>query len=251
MVKPGRAFKKGDEIDFQGVKAQVLEVNADGTRNLQFEIDENKFLPWLEKVGHTPLPPYIDRQEELADKEDYQAIFAKKSGAVAAPTASLHFNDEILNQLRAKGVQVAELTLHVGAGTFQNIKYEDYTQHSMHSEYYEISAENSEIINRAQKNGQRVLCVGTTVARVLETVADDSGIVHAGQGFTNKFIYPGYEWKFVRNLMTNFHWPRSSLILLVAALIGKSKLLGAYDYAVKNGFKLFSYGDGMLFFCDF
>lgn len=250
MVKPGRAFKPGATVEFQGTPAQVVQVNDDGTRVLRFELGAQDFMAWLDQVGHIPLPPYIERADEVADKDDYQTVFAKNSGAVAAPTASLHFSSAMLDALRAKGVHIAEVTLHVGAGTFQNIQCDDYTKHQMHREYYEISATAAHTINSAQQNGQRVLCVGTTTARVLETVADDHGVIVAGKGYSEKFIYPGYQWKFVRNLLTNFHWPRSSLILLVAALVGSEPLLAAYNHAVAQKFKLFSYGDGMLIISD-
>ena len=196
--------------------------------------------------GHVPLPPYINRPDDEDDKKAYQTIFAKYSGAVAAPTASLHFSEEMLAALKAKGVFVAEVTLHVGPGTFQNISVEDFTRHKMHGEHYELTAENAEIINHAKAAGGRIVTVGTTSTRVVETIADENGILKAQAGVTHAFFYPGYKYKVIDGLLTNFHWPKSSLILLVSAFYGRENTLEAYKMAVENRLKLFSYGDGML-----
>jgi S-adenosylmethionine:tRNA ribosyltransferase-isomerase len=181
------------------------------------------------------------------DKDDYQTIFAKHAGAVAAPTASLHFSKSMAESLKAKGVLFAETTLHVGPGTFENIKETaDFRKHKIHSEEFELNEENAEIINECRKNGGRIVCIGTTSTRVLETVANEKGFVNAAKGTTDIFIYPGFKFKATDALLTNFHWPKSSLILLVAAFYGRENTLKAYEYAVKNKMQLFSYGDGMI-----
>ena len=232
QVRPGKAFK--------------IEIKEDGARVLRFAVTPVELESVMNREGHVPLPPYIDRPDDESDKLAYQTIFAKYSGAVAAPTASLHFSEQMLADLKAKGVHVAEVTLHVGPGTFQNISVEDFTQHKMHGEHYELTQENADIINAAKAAGGRIVTVGTTSTRVVETIADENGTVQAQKGVTHAFFYPGYRYKIVDGLMTNFHWPKSSLILLVSAFYGRENTLAAYKMAVENRMKLFSYGDGML-----
>lgn len=246
QVRPGKAFKVGRELMIAGVKTTVESINEDGSRVLRFAVTPVELEAVMNAQGHVPLPPYINRPDDEEDKKAYQTIFAKYSGAVAAPTASLHFSEEMLSALKAKGVHVAEVTLHVGPGTFQNISVEDFTQHKMHGEHYELTQENADIINKAKAAGGRVVTVGTTSTRVVETIADDQGVVRAQSGVTHAFFYPGYRYKIVDGLLTNFHWPKSSLILLVSAFYGRENTLAAYKMAVENKLKLFSYGDGML-----
>lgn len=245
-VKPGRAFQAGREVTLAGVRAKVESVRPDGARVLEFSVAPAELESVMNSEGHVPLPPYLGRPDDESDKLAYQTIFAKYAGAVAAPTASLHFSEEMLAELKARGVKVAEVTLHVGPGTFQNIAVEDFREHKMHAERFCLTAENAAIINEARKNGGRIVPVGTTSTRVLETVALDDGTLEAREGVTRAFIYPGYRYKVVDGLLTNFHWPKSSLILLVAALYGRENTLAAYKQAVENKLKLFSYGDGML-----
>ncbi|SHK62999.1 S-adenosylmethionine--tRNA ribosyltransferase-isomerase [Fibrobacter sp. UWH5] len=246
QVRPGKAFKVGRELIIAGVKTTVESINEDGSRVLRFAVTPVELEAVMNAQGHVPLPPYINRPDDEEDKKAYQTIFAKYSGAVAAPTASLHFSEEMLQALKDKGVKVAEVTLHVGPGTFQNISVEDFTQHKMHGEHYELTEENARIINEVKAAGGRVVTVGTTSTRVVETIADDNGVVRAQSGVTHAFFYPGYRYKIVDGLLTNFHWPKSSLILLVSAFYGRENTLAAYKMAVENRLKLFSYGDGML-----
>jgi S-adenosylmethionine:tRNA ribosyltransferase-isomerase len=246
QVRPGKAFKIGRELEIAGVKATVEEIHEDGARVLRFATTPVELEAVMNREGHVPLQPYINRPDDEDDKKAYQTLFAKYSGAVAAPTASLHFSEQMLADLKAKGVYVAEVTLHVGPGTFQNISVEDFTQHKMHGEHYELTKENAEIINKAKREGGRIVAVGTTSTRVVETIADANGIVKAQSGVTHAFFYPGYRYKIVDGLLTNFHWPKSSLILRVSAFYGRENTLEAYRMAVENKMKLFSYGDGML-----
>jgi S-adenosylmethionine:tRNA ribosyltransferase-isomerase len=249
-VKPGKAFENGKEILISKTKcvADVRSCSGDNskTRIINFAIPNAEFNSFLAENGHIPLPPYINRSDFQSDKNDYQAVFAKNAGAVAAPTASLHFSEDMVNKLKAKGVFFAETTLHIGPGTFESIKeIEDFRKHKMHSEEYEITETAANTINEAKKNGGRIICIGTTSTRVIETASDEKG-VKAAKGTTSLFIYPGIEFKATDALLTNFHWPKSSLILLVAAFYGRENTLNAYKYAVENSMKLFSYGDGML-----
>ena len=237
-VIPARLYghtMHGGEVET--LLVQALIPAEDGSARYEAQVRPGKAF----KIGR-----YIDRPDDEDDKKAYQTIFAKYSGAVAAPTASLHFSEEMLEALKAKGVYVAEVTLHVGPGTFQNISVEDFTQHKMHGEHYELTKENADIINKAKREGGRVVTVGTTSTRVVETIADANGIVKAQKGVTHAFFYPGYRYKIVDGLLTNFHWPKSSLILLVSAFYGRENTLEAYKMAVENKMKLFSYGDGML-----
>jgi S-adenosylmethionine:tRNA ribosyltransferase-isomerase len=242
-VKPGKAFENGKEVSISGIKCKSSN-GGSKARIINFSISNEEFHSFLAENGHTPLPPYINRNDDINDKNDYQSVFAKHAGAVAAPTASLHFSEEMVKELKKKGVHFAEVTLHVGPGTFENIKEsEDFRKHKMHSEEYELNEQNANLINECKKNGGRIICIGTTSARVLETVAYP---LQAAKGATNLFIYPGFKFKIVDALLTNFHWPKSSLILLVAAFYGRENTLNAYKHAVENSMKLFSYGDGML-----
>ena len=246
-VKPGKALENGKEIFISKIKCKSEGIIANKTRIINFSISSAEFPSFLAEHGHIPLPPYINRSDTQSDKSDYQTIFAKHAGAVAAPTASLHFSENMVAELKAKGVLFAETTLHVGPGTFENIKEsEDFRKHKMHSEEYELSEQNANIINKAKKNGGRIICIGTTSARVLETLANEDGFVKPAKGITDIFIYPGFKFKITDALLTNFHWPKSSLILLVSAFYGRESTLNAYKFAVENSMKLFSYGDGML-----
>jgi S-adenosylmethionine:tRNA ribosyltransferase-isomerase len=249
-VRPGKHFQPGKEVFFgEGdtqVRAETLRILKDGARILRFDCDEDAFKKLLYQEGKVPLPPYIQRESDERDKEDYQSVFARHEGAVAAPTASLHFSDAMMDEVRAKGVHVAELTLHVGPGTFQNVKVDDIEEHQMHSERYIMTEESADLINKARSAGGRIISVGTTATRVLETLADEQGVMHSGTGETDIFIYPGYKWKIVDGLLTNFHWPQSTLVMLVASLLGKDETLAHYEYAIKEKMQLFSYGDGML-----
>jgi S-adenosylmethionine:tRNA ribosyltransferase-isomerase len=249
-VKPGKAFENGKEIFVSNIKCKSLgftKAKSSKTRIINFSISNSEFNSFLEKNGQVPLPPYINRNACISDKSDYQTIFAKHTGAVAAPTASLHFSEDMAYELKAKGVFFAETTLHVGPGTFENIsEISDFRKHKMHGEEYELNEQNANIINECKKRGGRIICIGTTSTRVLETVANEDGSVKAANGITTLFIYPGYKFKATDVLLTNFHWPKSSLILLVSAFYGKENTLNAYKYAVENSMRLFSYGDGML-----
>ena len=254
-VKPGKAFENGKEISISKIKCKsegFAEQGDSKTRIINFSIPNAEFNSFLAANGHVPLPPYINRGDNASDKDDYQTVFAKYAGAVAAPTASLHFSEDMVAELKNKGVRFAEVTLHVGPGTFENIKEtEDFRKHKMHSEEYQITEEAANTINDAKKNGGRIICVGTTTARVLETVfcggcrGRPTCLPQPPQK-TDIFIYPGFEFKMTDALLTNFHWPKSSLILLVSAFYGRENTLNAYRYAIQNQMKLFSYGDGML-----
>ncbi len=200
----------------------------------------------VESLGHLPLPPYIKRDDSLEDKERYQTVFAREKGAVAAPTAGLHFTDEILQALQAKGVELCGLTLHVGLGTFLPVRVDDIREHKMHEELYHVPAATAETVNRAHADGRRVVALGTTSARTLETATTDDGILHAGPGSSEIFIYPGYRFKSVDALVTNFHLPKSTLLMLVSAFAGREFILSAYRQAVEKRFRFFSYGDCMM-----
>jgi len=252
-VKPGKAFENGKEIFISKIKCKsegFAQPEDSKTRIINFSIPNAEFNSFLAENGHVPLPPYINRSDNASDRDDYQTVFAKYAGAVAAPTASLHFSEDMVAELKNKGVHFAEITLHVGPGTFENIKEsEDFRKHKMHSEEYQITEEAANIINETRKNGGRIICIGTTSARVLETACMGRHVglpIQASNGATNLFIYPGFEFKMTDALLTNFHWPKSSLILLVSAFYGRENTLNAYRYAIQNQMKLFSYGDGML-----
>lgn len=246
MIRPGKSFKVGRFLEVYGVKVETVAVREDGLRLLKFHCTEAEFWSLLDRAGKMPLPPYIQREATAEDEERYQTLWAKKEGAVAAPTASLHFSAEMLQSLRDKGVQLVEVTLHVGPGTFKPIEVEDAREHPMHSERFELSEEAAAAINTCKSKGGRIIAVGTTAVRVLESCADSQGQLVPRSGETQIYIYPGYEWKIVNGLMTNFHWPRSTLILLVASFYGEEQTRSAYAEAIRREMKLFSYGDGML-----
>ncbi len=245
LVKPGKKMRPGARISFgRGLlKAEVLDVVEEGNRLVRFTYD-GIFEEVLDKLGEMPLPPYITHK--LQDKNRYQTVYAKYEGSAAAPTAGLHFTEELLREIEKKGVDVAYVTLHVGLGTFRPVKEENVLEHHMHSEYYEISQEAADKINTAKQRGGRVICVGTTSARTLESAADESGYLKACSGNTEIFIYPGYRFKILDCLLTNFHLPESTLIMLVSALAGREQVLAAYREAVKERYRFFSFGDAML-----
>lgn len=247
MLKPGRRARVGSRFVFGdgALKAEVLRIVDGGNRIVKFYYD-GVFEEVLDRVGIMPLPPYIT--ENLEDKERYQTVYSKIDGSAAAPTAGLHFTEELLEIIKAKGVEIAEVTLHVGIGTFRPVKVENIEEHHMHKEYYCVTEEACKKINRARQNGKRVIAVGTTSVRVLETAADEQGIVHPGQGETDIFIYPGYKFKAVDALITNFHLPESTLIMLVCAFAGKDFVMEAYMEAVEHKYRFFSFGDAMFIF---
>lgn len=244
LVKPGRKAKVGTEITFgDGIlKCKVLEVVDDGNRIIQFDY-EGIFEEILDKLGEMPLPPYITHK--LQDKNRYQTVYAKNEGSAAAPTAGLHFTKELLNEIKEMGVQIAHVTLHVGLGTFRPVKVEEITEHHMHSEYYRIEQSEADKINNAKKSGNRVISVGTTSCRTLESAADDNGYIKESSGWTEIFIYPGYKFKLIDCLITNFHLPESTLLMLVSALAGRDNIMNAYKLAVEEEYRFFSFGDAM------
>lgn len=244
LVKPGKKAKVGDTIIFgEGLlTATVEEIIEDGKRIVRFDY-EGIFEEVLDKLGEMPLPPYI--HEKLEDRERYQTVYSKHNGSAAAPTAGLHFTKELLETIQNKGVKIAYVTLHVGLGTFRPVKVEDVLEHEMHSEFYIIDEEDARTINETKKQGGRIISVGTTSTRTLESNANEEGMIKAGSGWTNIFIYPGYEFKCVDALITNFHLPESTLIMLVSALVGKEEILNAYNEAVKEKYRFFSFGDAM------
>ncbi|WP_105614193.1 tRNA preQ1(34) S-adenosylmethionine ribosyltransferase-isomerase QueA [Vallitalea okinawensis] len=244
MVKPGKKAKPGARIQFGDgrLMASVNEVMEGGNRLVTFE-HEGIFEQVLDELGQMPLPPYITA--ELEDQDRYQTVYAKHRGSAAAPTAGLHFTDQLLEKIRAKGVEVAYVTLHVGLGTFRPVKVENIDEHDMHAEYYFIEEEEAYKINRTKENSGRVIAVGTTSSRTLESVADQNGKIAAGSGWTDIFIYPGYQFKAVNALITNFHLPESTLIMLVSALASKENIMNAYTTAVKERYRFFSFGDAM------
>jgi len=245
LVKPGKRLKVGQKVHFgQGILVgELLEILENGNRRIHFTYS-GVFETILDTLGQMPLPPYITAQ--LDDQERYQTVYAKERGSVAAPTAGLHFTPELLGELQTKGVEIVEILLHVGLGTFRPVKVEDIRDHHMHSEYYRINLEAAEQINRAKREGRRVIAVGTTAARTLESVGDDQGRVSPGDGWTDIFIYPGYSFKVVDALLTNFHFPKSTLVMLVSALAGRELILKAYEIAVVERYRFFSFGDAML-----
>ena len=270
MVRPGRRLKPGDIVCFSGpgsdlpeepsLRAEILDYGDDGTRIVRFDY-EGIFMERLEQIGSMPLPPYIERPSEEDDRERYQTVYSREDGSVAAPTAGLHFTEELLEKAAAKGVELAYVTLHVGIGTFRPVKCENVEDHHMHFEEYTISEEAAEIINRAKREGRRVISVGTTSTRTVESAAfwdedaraagqdksADSGCwqVKAGSESTGIFIYPGYEFKIIDSLITNFHLPKSTLLMLISALYDREKILGVYEEAIRERYRFFSYGDAM------
>ena len=244
LTYPGKKAKPGDVITFGDgrLEAEILEVIEGGNRIVKFHYD-GVFENILEELGEMPLPPYITHK--LKDKNRYQTVYAVHDGSAAAPTAGLHFTPELLQQIKDMGVEIAHVTLHVGLGTFRPVKVEDVTNHEMHSEYYVVEESEAEKINNVKKNGGRIIAVGTTSTRTLESVTDENGVVHAGSGWTKIFIYPGYKFKAIDCLITNFHLPESTLIMLVAALVGKDRILDTYKIAVEEKYRFFSFGDAM------
>ena len=244
LVKPGKKAKPGTVISFGDglLEGTVLEVVEEGNRLIQFSY-QGIFEEVLDKLGEMPLPPYITHK--LQDKNRYQTVYAKYEGSAAAPTAGLHFTKELLEKVQKKGVHIAYVTLHVGLGTFRPVKEENVLQHHMHSEFYQVSEEAANMINETKKNGHRVICVGTTSCRTIESAANEDGMVMAGCDNTEIFIYPGYQFKVLDCLITNFHLPESTLIMLVSALAGREHVLNAYKVAVENRYRFFSFGDAM------
>jgi len=245
MVKPGRRLREGALVSFgEGLlQARVEENLADGTRKVRF-LYEGLFENILETLGETPLPPYI--HEKLSDRERYQTVYAKQDGSAAAPTAGLHFTREVLDRIRNIGIDIVPVLLHVGLGTFRPVKEVDLADHAMHSEYYEVTLEAADRINTARTGGGRIVCVGTTSVRTLETVADGRGFVHPGSGETSIFIKPGVSFKACDMLLTNFHLPQSTLLMLISAFMGRENALSAYEEAVRERYRFFSFGDCML-----
>ena len=249
MVTKSKRQKKGKRFvwkDSEGkayVYAVIEKENDDGTRDVRFDsdIDESFF----QTLGHVPLPPYIKREDNWKDENRYQTIYAKKEGSVAAPTAGLHFTPEIMEKIKERGIQIYEVTLHVGAGTFLPVRSEEIENHHMHTESYEISPETAEELNKAKREGKTIVAVGTTSIRTLESASDENGVLTSLKGDTSIFIYPGYKFKFVDNLLTNFHTPESTLLMLVSALAGKDHILTSYRHAVEEKYRFFSYGDAM------
>ena len=244
LVRPGKKAKPGTRLTFGDgrLKAEVIDVVEEGNRLIHFEY-EGIFEEILDQLGQMPLPPYITHQ--LEDKNRYQTVYAKHSGYAAAPTAGLHFTPELLEEIKAEGVEIAHVTLHVGLGTFRPVKADDILDHHMHSEFYRIEASEAEKINRAKESGHRVICVGTTSCRTVESAADENGKLKECSGWTEIFIYPGYKFKVLDCLITNFHLPESTLIMLVSALAGREHVLAAYEEAVKERYRFFSFGDAM------
>ena len=247
LVKPGRKAKPGTRIRFGGglLVGEVIDIVDEGNRLIKFEF-EGIFEEILDQLGQVPLPPYITHQ--LKDKDRYNTVYATHSGSAAAPTAGLHFTPELLKTIEEKGIDIARVTLHVGLGTFRPVKVDDVENHHMHSEFYMIDEEAAEKINRAKENGKRVICVGTTSCRTIESAADENGRLKPCSGWTEIFIYPGYQFKILDCLITNFHLPESTLIMLVSTLAGKEHVLAAYEEAVKERYRFFSFGDAM-FIC--
>ncbi len=244
LVRPGKKCRPGVRLVInEELSLKVLSVTDSGERIVKFAY-EGTFEDVLSRVGTVPLPPYI--HEKLADPERYQTVYARENGSAAAPTAGLHFTPELLGRIREKGVEIAEVLLHVGLGTFRPVKEENVLDHKMHSEYYEVSEEAADIVNRAKREGRRVICVGTTSVRTVETVADERGFLHPCKGNTEIFIYPPYRFKCVDALITNFHLPESTLLMLVSALCSREEMLEAYRVAVGEGYRFFSFGDAMM-----
>lgn len=244
LVKPGKKARTGSKISFgNGILiGEIIDQLEDGNRLVQFKY-EGIFEEILDKLGEMPLPPYITHQ--LEDKNRYQTVYAKEEGSAAAPTAGLHFTKELLEQIEQMGISVANVTLHVGLGTFRPVKVDNVLEHHMHSEFYQVTEEAAATINETKKKGGRIICVGTTSCRTVESASDESGIIHPGSGDTTIFIYPGYRFKVLNGLITNFHLPESTLMMLVSALAGRDNIMAAYEAAVKERYRFFSFGDAM------
>lgn len=244
LVKPGKKARPGMRLSFGGglLKAEVLEVVEEGNRLIRFEY-EGIFEEILDQLGQMPLPPYITHA--LQDKNRYQTVYAKYEGSAAAPTAGLHFTEELLEDIEKMGVKIARVTLHVGLGTFRPVKVDDVENHHMHTEFYQVSKEAADLINQTKQAGGRVICVGTTSCRTIESATGEDGVIRAGEGDTSIFIYPGYQFKALDCLITNFHLPESTLLMLVSALAGKENIMNAYECAVAEKYRFFSFGDAM------
>lgn len=249
LVKPGKKMKPGARVSFGDglLKGEVLEVVEEGNRLIHFEY-EGIFEEILDQLGQMPLPPYITHT--LKDKNRYQTVYAKYEGSAAAPTAGLHFTEELFQKLEEKGVLVANVTLHVGLGTFRPVKVDDVSKHHMHTEFYQVTKEEADKINKAKQAGGRIVCVGTTSCRTIESAADENGVLKPGQGDTDIFIYPGYSFKMMDVLITNFHLPESTLLMLVSALAGKEQVMRVYEEAVQERYRFFSFGDAMIILDD-
>ena len=245
LVKPGKKARIGTKLSFGNglLKAEVIDIVEEGNRLVQFSYD-GIFEEILDELGQMPLPPYITHQ--LQDKNRYQTVYAKYDGSAAAPTAGLHFTEELLQEIRDMGVSIAEVTLHVGLGTFRPVKVDNVLGHHMHSEFFQITQEAADIINETKRNGHRVISVGTTSTRTLESAAEEDGTLQEKSGWTDIFIYPGYQFRVIDGLITNFHLPESTLVMLVSALAGREHVLAAYEEAVKEKYRFFSFGDAML-----
>lgn len=244
LVKPGKNARIGQKLSFGNglLKAEVIDIVEEGDRIIRFDFD-GIFEEILDQLGQMPLPPYITHQ--LKDRNRYQTVYAKHEGSAAAPTAGLHFTKELLQEIRDMGVNIAEVTLHVGLGTFRPVKEENVLEHHMHTEYYKVTQEAADMINAAKASGNRVIAVGTTSTRTLEAAAEEDGTLREKSGWTDIFIYPGYKFKVIDCLITNFHLPKSTLIMLVSALASRERILAAYNEAVKEGYRFFSFGDAM------
>lgn len=244
LVKPGKKLRTGARVSFGGgiLKAEIMDVLENGNRHVKFEYD-GIFEEVLNELGEMPLPPYITHK--LEDKNRYQTVYAKYEGSAAAPTAGLHFTSELLETIKNMGINIASVTLHVGLGTFRPVKVDDVTKHHMHTEFYSVTREAADMINETKAKGGRIICVGTTSCRTVESCSDENGIVYPGQGNTDIFIYPGYKFKVLDALITNFHLPESTLLMLVSALAGKDNIMHAYEIAVKEEYRFFSFGDAM------
>ena len=249
LVKPGKKARKGAVISFgDGIlTGEIVDVKEDGNRLIQFRY-EGIFEEILDQLGQMPLPPYITHT--LKDKNRYQTVYAKYEGSAAAPTAGLHFTEELFQKLEEKGVLVANVTLHVGLGTFRPVKVDDVSKHHMHTEFYQVTKEEADKINKAKQAGGRIVCVGTTSCRTIESAADENGVLKPGQGDTDIFIYPGYSFKMMDVLITNFHLPESTLLMLVSALAGKEQVMRVYEEAVQERYRFFSFGDAMIILDD-
>lgn len=243
IIKPGKTARIGTVYSFgETLKGEIIAIKEDGKRDIRF-IYDGVFEDILSQIGQMPLPPYI--KEKLSNKERYNTVYSKTDGSAAAPTAGLHFTQELLSKIKAKGIQIVEVLLHVGLGTFRPVKVDDISQHVMHSEYYEVSDGAATIINKAKNEGRRIIAVGTTSVRVLESASDDDGKIKSGSGDTSIFIYPSYKFKMVDALITNFHLPKSTLMMLVSALAGREEILSVYNTAVSEKYRFFSFGDSM------
>lgn len=245
LVRPGKKMRPGAKLSFGDglLRAEVLEVVEEGNRLIRFTY-EGIFEEVLDQLGEMPLPPYITHK--LQDKNRYQTVYAKYEGSAAAPTAGLHFTNPLLEEIRSAGVKIAHITLHVGLGTFRPVKVENVKEHHMHSEFYQIDEEQAQTINQTKADGGRIIAVGTTSCRTLESAVDEKGFLHPGSGWTDIFMYPGYSFRMIDGLVTNFHLPESTLLMLVSALAGRERILAAYEEAVKERYRFFSFGDAML-----